>query len=111
MLMYVITCTLLIPQIEYRDIIGQEIISFEAVYKMSKLMDQFCDGLRSTRILNAVRAFPELFIQLLTYTGDVSSESVLEALSVDRDSPTELFEFLRRFILKAAEEGKGKYYR
>ena len=90
---------------ETRDIIGQEIIYFEAVFKVSKLLDQFCDGLRDAGILKAVRAFPCLFICLFTYTGDVSSESVLEALIVDEKVPKVLVDFLTKYILEADEKG------
>ncbi len=94
-----------ILQMANRDIVCQEILCFEAIFKQSKLVDQFCDGLRNAGILKAIRAFPDLFVRLFTYTGDISSKSVLEAIKVDDGIPKKLMEFLTKFNLKAHEKG------
>ena len=92
-----------------RHVIGQEIVYYEAVFKISKLMDQFCEGLRNAGILKAIRLFPDLFIRLLTYTGAVCTESVLQAIQVPQEeAPSEaLMCHLRKFITEAPEEGKS----
>ena len=55
-----------------RDVIAQEVMCYEAVFKVSKLLDQLCEGLQNLGILEAIRTFPGIFLYLLTYTASAS---------------------------------------
>ena len=58
--------------------IGQEVLVFDAIASVAKLLDQLCDGLRSLGVQHVVRAFPNLFLHLFTYTACVTSSEVLD---------------------------------
>ena len=49
-----------------KDVIAQEILCFDAVGRVSKLLDQLCSGLRELGVLNLIRTFPDLFVHLFT---------------------------------------------
>lgn len=82
-------------------------MSFDSVGRISKLLDQFCDGLKSLNLLPVMRAFPAVFISLFTYTR-FSSEDVKEALCFDDGFPVDsvAVSHLNDFIEDASEEGK-----
>ena len=98
-------------QMSTKDVIGQEVIVFDAIASVAKLLDQLCDGLRSLGVLYTMRAFPDLFVHLFTYTACVTSNEVLEAVFVDEDRDLEVCDtivmyHLKRFISESSEEGK-----
>ena len=68
-----------------KDVIGQEVLFFDAIACVAKLLDQVCDGLQSLGVLRIMRAFPDLFLHLFTYTANVTSSDVFEAIFVDED--------------------------
>ncbi len=47
------------------------------------MLDQFTDGLQ---IMGLLKSFPDIFLPLFVYTGNVSAVEVAEAIFVDRDS-------------------------
>ena len=47
------------------------------------MLDQFTDGLQ---IMGLLKSFPNIFLPLFVYTGNVSAVEVAEAIFVDRDS-------------------------
>ena len=83
----------------------------EAIYRLSSLLDQFCEGLKYCGVLQLVRAFPGVCASLFTYTGMVCSDDVLEAIYVDEHETamevddTLVLSFLQRFIRDADESG------
>jgi hypothetical protein len=98
-----------------KDIVAQEILAHEAIYKIAKLLDQFCDGLKAVQLLDLVRAFPVVFSPLFTYSGDIDGREVAESLFVDEE--TELtrqneivMDFLHKYLLKCTNEGEKPYY-
>ena len=68
-----------------KDMIGQEVLVFDAIASVAKLLDQMCDGLRSLGVLHVVHAFPELFLHLFTYTACVISSEVLGSVYIDEE--------------------------
>lgn len=62
----------------------QEILAHEAIYKVAKLLDQFCQGLDAVQIYlpDLVCAFPMVFSPLFTYSGDIDAEEVAEGIFV-----------------------------
>ena len=94
-----------------KDMIGQEVLVFDAIASVAKLLDQLCDGLRSLGVLRVMRAFPELFLHLFTYTACVTSSEVLESVYLDEEKTdvepcdTVVMSHLNRFISEATEEG------
>ena len=94
-----------------KEVIAQDIITHEALYKASKLLDQFCDGMKKLPVLRLVRQYPELFSSLLAYTGNIVADEVLDAVFV-HDS-TELHpgdevtvKFLKQYLQECSQEGK-----
>lgn len=92
-----------------RGLILEEIITFESIGRIAKLLDQLCDGLKTLGVLWIMKAFPQIFVQLFTYTEAVSATDVLETLNIpthldSRDVITVCH--LKRFITEASEEGK-----
>lgn len=90
--------------------IAQQVLTHEAIYKITKLLDQFCEGLKQLRILQLIRSFPDLFTPLFTFTGDISSEVVSEAIFI-RDG-TQLhsddkvtLSYLQTFIKTCDQQG------
>ena len=61
-----------------KDVIGQEIMCFESVGCVSKLLDQLCDGLQQLGVLEIMKTFPHLFLPLFTYTAGVVNQSARE---------------------------------
>ena len=91
--------------------IAQEILTHEAIFKISKLLDQFYEGLKKLRILQLIRAFPDLFAPLFTFTGDISSEMVSEALFIKDESDLhpgdrKILGFLQTFIHACDQTGE-----
>ena len=93
-----------------KDIVGQEVLLFDAIASIAKLLDQLCDGLRSLGVLRVMRAFPDLFLHLFTYTACVTSSEVLEAIYIDEEKTdvqpcdTVVMSHLNHFITEASEE-------
>ena len=65
--------------------IAQDVLVHEAVYKLEKFMDQFCDRLHKLGLLRLLRAFPNEFVEIFTYAGSVTVDDVLEAVFVDEE--------------------------
>lgn len=79
------------------------------MYQISKLLDQFCEGMKRLCLLPLIRGFPELFAPLFTFTGDICIEDVKEAVFIHSDTvvcPDDAvtFKFLLRFI-QGCEQG------
>ena len=86
-----------------KDIVAQEILSHEAIYKIAKLLDQFCDGLKAVQLLGLVRAFPVVFSPLFTYSGDIDGREVAERLFVDKETELTrqneiIMDFLHKYL-------------
>lgn len=95
-------------QMSSKDVIAQEVLAYEAMSRVSKLLDQFVDGLRNLGVLKAMRSFPDLFVHLFTYTANVSTEEVLDTLRCDavlEPSDAVIFNHLKRFIVEGSEDG------
>lgn len=92
--------------------IGQEILCYDSVGRISKLLDQMCAGLRTLGVLEIIRAFPELFAPLLVYMASVSANNVNESIYVDESIsnilPGDLVTLahLKRWVSEASEEYK-----
>ena len=98
-------------QLATKDACAQNILAHEALYKVSQLLDQFKQGLKKVDMLRLVQAFPDLYIALLTFSGDISAEDVLGALYVD-ETETELelgdqliLQFLHRYVQECSDTG------
>ena len=91
-----------------RDVIYQEVLTFDAIGKISNLLDQLSSGLHALGVLPVVRAFPELFVPLFTYTAAISPEEVVDTLylSDDEEEDEVALLLLKRWIANASEESK-----
>ena len=98
-------------QISNKDVIGREVLLFDAIASIAKLLDQLSDGLRSLGVLRIMRVFPDLFLHLFTCTVCVTSSDVKEAVYIDekktdvQPGDTVVMSHLYRFIEDASEEG------
>ena len=80
---------------------------YKGLYKMTHLLDQFCNGLKKAGYLDVVRAFPDEFLTMFVYKK-LTATDVLEAVCV----PTEesyrdemLLGYFNQFILECDETG------
>ena len=96
-------------QLATKDACAQNILAHEALYKVSPLLDQFKQGLKKVDMLRLVQAFPDLYIALFTFSGDVSAEDMAEALYVD-EAETEpeqgdqlVLQFLHRYVRECSD--------
>ena len=88
----------------------QDILTHEALYKVAKLLDQFCDGMKKVGpVLEVIRSFPELFVSLFTHTGIVDAVDVVNALKINSEMLTSgeslVVEFLKRYIRGCDQKG------
>lgn len=60
-------------------------MQYEAIDKVERVLSQFRQGLSSTKVLQAMQAFPELFFKLFVYSGEPSADDVLKAIFVDEE--------------------------
>ncbi len=91
-----------------KDIIGQHIICYDAVERVSKLLDQMCEGLANLGVLKVIRAFPDLFVHLFTYTASVSCPDVIDSIDFGQNlGPSDhvIVTHLKRFLGQLSEEG------
>jgi hypothetical protein len=88
--------------------VAQTILQFESLIKISRLLDQFMSGLCKIGVLPLIQQFPQLFLPLFTYTGNVQTEDVLSTLYVDEDDTKDdvLFTLLCKYIEYLSTEGK-----
>ena len=96
-------------QVSTKDIIAQDILTHEAVYKHAKLLDQMCDGLKETLVYKLVMEFPQLFEPLFTFLRQISAEHVLDAIYTDQVELTPndplLMKYLRSFLSESDVNG------
>ena len=69
-------------QMASKEITAQEIMTHEPVYKVARLLDQFCEGMKRLHMLQLIRGFPELFASLFTSTGEMCVQDVQDAVFV-----------------------------
>ena len=70
---------------ETKDIVAQEVLSYDALYRRSVLLDQFKQGLEEVGILRLITQFPNEMSSLFTFTGDLTNEEVIDAVYVVDD--------------------------
>lgn len=104
-------------QMSTKDAVSHEILCYDAVSRLSKLLDQFSDGLNSTGLLELMKTFPDQFVHLFTYTACVSPTDVQEAIYVAEMSNVEceedviiVMDHLTKFITDASEKGQLKNF-
>ena len=90
-----------------KNLVVQEILTYEGLYRLTKMMDLFSDGLKSNGVLKLVRAFPEQFVSLFTYTG-LSAEDVLDTVCSVRCTPGDevVLSFFKQYIRSCTEYGE-----
>ena len=99
-------------QMHSKDSVAQNVLTHEALYRITPLLDQISHGLRKGDMLRPIQCFPHLYAPLLIYTGELSTADVLEAIYVDEletevlpgDSIT--LAFLRRYVQDCDEDGE-----
>ena len=89
--------------------IAQQVVTHEVIYKMTNLLDQFCE--EKLRILQLIHAFPQLYAPLSTLLGDISTEDVSEAAFIKDETELHpedrvLLGFLQTFIQICDQGGK-----
>ena len=94
-----------------KDAIAQNIMEHEALFSITKLLDQFKDGLRKMNALRLVQNFPELCVGLFTFSGTITPDEVLDALYVDetetlvQPSDNVTLAFLHRYVRSCSDGG------
>ena len=101
-------------QMSNREMLAQEIVYYDSIVRVAKLMDQFAEGLRSVHLLPMIRAYPQLFAPLFTYTACISSSDVLDTIYVDEETSilpgdTTILEYLKKWIKEASIEGMSSH--
>ena len=87
------------------------ILTYEALYRISPMLDQMIDGMKASNVMEMFTHFAEICAPLLTYSGEIAPEAVSTAIYVDEESmvmqPGDeiLLVFLYRFIQNATGSG------
>ena len=89
-----------------KDIIGQCIITYESVERVSKSLDQLSEGLATLNFLKALRAFPDLFVGILTYTNNITTQDVIDTIYMREPVDDILMYHLKRYLCELSEDGK-----
>ena len=78
----------------------------EGLFRISKLLDQFKEGLKQAKILSTVQNFPEQFYVLFTFVGSITSDRVINALCTREfdNTDTMTMGFLYRYIHELSEK-------
>lgn len=95
-------------QVSTKELVAQNIVTHEAIYNPSKILDQFGEGLKKLpAVYQLMKAFPDLFLPLFTYSGNIEAEDVIDALFVPKDTIVEkgLLQFLEQYLLSCSQEG------
>ena len=79
----------------------------EGLHKFVSLLDQFKHGLQKASMLSIIQAFPEKFLPLFTYDGEIKAEDVLEILQIEEDKlqDTLTLEILTMYINQLSQAG------
>ena len=91
-----------------KEIILHEILSFEGIARITKMLDQLGDGLKTLGVLRMMKLFPNKLVHLFTHTS-VTVEDVLSSLKVPpnlESGDLVTISHLKRFIMESSEEGK-----
>ncbi len=94
-----------------KDAVTHAVMQHESLYKVSTLLDQFKEGLNKMGVLPVIEKFPELFVSMFTFTGDVSCEDVLAALYVDPEEGIDdiLLSLTHKYIKSLSKDGMCTY--
>ena len=90
-----------------KEFILEELLSFEGITRITKMLDQLGDGLRTLGMLRIMKLFPTNFVHLFTHT-DISIEDILTCFEVPSNleaGDAVTISHLRRFIIESSEEG------
>ena len=84
----------------------------EGLFRISKLLDQFKEGLKQAKILSTVQNFPEQFSVLFTFVGSITSDRVINALCTREfdNTDTMTMGFLYRYIHELSEKGINMFH-
>ena len=93
----------LYAQMSNKDTVAHEIIQFEAIDRLQRVLNPFRDGLLTNSLLEVIKLFPPLFVDLFTFCGTINSEQVLRAVYVLEpealsDGDQQLLAFVRQYI-------------
>lgn len=69
-----------------KDIVAQNIIAHDALYRRAALLDQFSKGLKEMGLLQLIKVFPTVMLSLFVFTGKLSTDEVLEAIYAKNQS-------------------------
>ena len=99
----------ILTQLSTKSLIAQDIATYEGLYKITHLLDQFCDGLKKAGILEIIRAFPDEFLSLFVYKK-LTAADVLAAICMSPGQHNNceqemLLGYFHRFILECDETG------
>ncbi|XP_019858580.1 PREDICTED: uncharacterized protein LOC109586805 [Amphimedon queenslandica] len=103
----------MIPNPSTKNIIVQNIITYEALFKHSNLLDQFVEGLKATSLYPLLRAFPALFQPLFTFT-ELTSEEVQKSLIFPNEESfiaqeSIILRYLKKYIDECDSEGLKEF--
>ena len=61
----------ILTQLSTKSLIAQDIATYEGLYKITHLLDQFCNGLKKAGILEIIRVFPDgIFVLICVQEAD-----------------------------------------
>ena len=67
-----------------KNLILQDVMMYEGLYKITTLLNQFSDGLKRSGVYDVITAYPDIFSTLFTYT-ELTPVDVVETVYVDQD--------------------------
>ncbi len=95
-----------------RNTVASEIMQFEAIDRLERVLKPFREGLQTNHLLDVVQLFAPLFVDLFTFSGTLQCAQVLDAIFVqesqsnDRDDEDEqLVVWVRQYVQECSSEG------
>ncbi|XP_065905382.1 uncharacterized protein [Dysidea avara] len=88
-----------------KEVIVEEITSFEGIGRVSKMLDQLVEGLKSLGVFRLMRLFPDQFVNLFVHSC-LTAQDVLENMKFSRlrQGDKVAAEHLQKFIVESTEK-------
>ena len=80
-------------------------MTFEAVIRISKMLDQLVEGLQTLGMVKLMRLYPDVFINMFTHKS-LSADDVVKCLNIPQElADSVAIQHLKKFIMSSSEEG------
>lgn len=89
-----------------KDSVAQSVMQHEGLFKISALLDQFKEGLRSANMENLIESYPNEFAPLFVLSGEIRATDVIYALYMGNDRIDSVsMGLLQQYISSLSQQG------